>query len=356
MYAAALERPQFPVLIRESGGSGEAFRHSRDAGYGLLLSRKEIVIELLRHFVGEEWVRQLDEHMLTRVGRSFVPAAFYSQEEDWLYRVRLKDAEAFIYLRIVPQSNADGRLPFRLLHAMTGIWQEVVRPDDSEGGGDSFRLPAIVPIVLYNGWRPWMVSLSFRGIVRGQEWFANGQGLLDFEYRMIDVNRCSKRELLQTPGVLAGVFLMEQSRDEQEVFRHLRLLTGSMRQWNEPAFRLFWQWLYTVMDRALPEEEREEIRRLFGQAEPEGVEALISNVERVLKHAMLKRRMQAYAEGMEAGLAEGREAGKAEGLATGRLEGKQEVARNMLQQGMSLEQVRLLTGLPTETLVRLNIR
>ena len=50
-------------------------------------------------------------------------------------------------------------------------------------------------------------------------------------------------------------------------------------------------------------------------------------------------------EGMEEGKAEGRAEGRAEGKAEGRAEEKNDIARKMLANGLSIEQIALITGL-----------
>ena len=58
-------------------------------------------------------------------------------------------------------------------------------------------------------------------------------------------------------------------------------------------------------------------------------------------------------EGMEEGRAEGRAEGKAEGRAEGRAEEKNNIARKMLANGLSIEQIALITGLTEQEIKRL---
>jgi len=61
---------------------------------------------------------------------------------------------------------------------------------------------------------------------------------------------------------------------------------------------------------------------------------------------------QGRAEGRAEGLAEGMEKGLTEGMEKGKVEGEKrkqlEIARNMKQAGMPVEQITLFTGLPAE--------
>lgn len=60
-----------------------------------------------------------------------------------------------------------------------------------------------------------------------------------------------------------------------------------------------------------------------------------------LEDSMMEGRIRGLAEGRKAG----REEGRAEGRAEGRTEGRVEVAKRMLERGMSVEDVRDLTGM-----------
>lgn len=162
-------------------------------------------------------------------------------------------------------------------------------------------------------------------------------GLLDFSYTLIDVNRCGKLELLKLSSVIAAVFLMEQSRQEREIVKHLWLLSENIMSWTPMQIRQFNQWVDVFIGRDLPELEREDLHRVLEHNNPEEVEQMISNLERVMKEARWKHRME----------------GKQEGMKEGLQEGKLEIARRMLQQGMSTEQIKALTELTDEQLNRL---
>jgi predicted transposase YdaD len=59
-----------------------------DHGYKLVFSHPEVVRDLLRGFVREDWVRRLDFDTLERVGSSFVAEDLRGRENDVLWRAR----------------------------------------------------------------------------------------------------------------------------------------------------------------------------------------------------------------------------------------------------------------------------
>lgn len=67
-----------------------------------------------------------------------------------------------------------------------------------------------------------------------------------------NVNRCGKLELLKLHSVISAVFLMEQSRKQQEIVKHLRLLSEHIKGWTPLQCRQFVQWVEVFLGRDLP--------------------------------------------------------------------------------------------------------
>lgn len=88
---------------------------------------------------------------------------------------------------------------------MIEIWREVLKGVSKEEiKKKDFKLPAIVPIVTYNGKDKWSVPLTFKEKITKYELF--GDKLLDFEYVLLDVNRYDKEMLLQKESISSAIF------------------------------------------------------------------------------------------------------------------------------------------------------
>ena len=76
------------------------------------------------------------------------------------------------YVLLELQSTVDHLMPFRLLLYMVEIWRDIYNNTPAgERERKGFRLPAIVPAVLYNGRRSWTACRSFREYQAGHERF-----------------------------------------------------------------------------------------------------------------------------------------------------------------------------------------
>ncbi|HYH03052.1 MAG TPA: Rpn family recombination-promoting nuclease/putative transposase [Bacillota bacterium] len=153
-----------------------------DKGYKDLLSYKEIFFELLDSFVDQGWVSQIDrEQELVRIDKEFVSPEFKEQEADLVYQLKFKGEDVIFYLLMELQSKVDFQMPYRLLQYMMGVWEEKLKnTGDNEKKQKRFKLPVIVPIVLYNGKLKWTAKRSFKETLAKSKLF--GEYVVDFKY------------------------------------------------------------------------------------------------------------------------------------------------------------------------------
>jgi hypothetical protein len=159
-----------------------------DRGYKTLLASEEIFLELLQSFVDMGWVSQIVPDALTKMDTTYILQDFTEKEADLVYRLKLQEQDIIFYILLELQSTVDFQMPYRLLTYMTGIWRDVLKnTDPKEAERKDFRLPSIVPIVLYNSKERWTACRQFRQVLAASELF--GEHVVDFKYILIDVNR-----------------------------------------------------------------------------------------------------------------------------------------------------------------------
>ncbi len=78
----------------------------------------------------------------------------------------------------------------------------------------SFKLPAVVPIVLYNGAEPWTASRNLRDCIVDGDLF--GKSIIDFEYILVDVKNYTKEDLVEQGDAISAVFLLDQKTEPEE--------------------------------------------------------------------------------------------------------------------------------------------
>ncbi|MDF2670670.1 MAG: hypothetical protein K0R67_2976, partial [Paenibacillus sp.] len=160
------------------------------------------------------------EMNVQEITNSFVLQDFKRKEADLVYQVKLNGQDVVFYLLLEMQSNVDFRMPYRLLLYQVEIWRYLLQNQEKDKAKrKDFRLPAIVPIVLYNGKRPWTASRQFRKLLANEQMF--GSELINFEYLLIDVVRYTEDELLSLSNTIGSVFLLDQTENQEQLLYRL---------------------------------------------------------------------------------------------------------------------------------------
>ncbi|NMB40909.1 MAG: transposase [Firmicutes bacterium] len=307
-----------------------------DTGYKFLLASKKAFRQLIRSFVKVGWADQIDEANLVRIDKSFVLQDFKNKEADLIYRARLKNRDIIFYILMELQSTVDFLIPYRLLLYMNEIWRDIFKNIPSkEAERKDFRLPVIIPIVLYNGQPKWTVPLNFKETLNGYELF--NEHVLDFQYILINVRTYDEEELLRLSGVIGAVFLVDQATNFEEIIENLKKLVETIKKMEPEEYRLFIAWAENILTHGLSPEKKEEITSILKKTRAEEVEEMISNVERVIKKSL----EDAKIEGMEQGIVKGIE------------KGMEKVAKQMLSDGEEIAKIMRYTGLSKENIERL---
>ncbi len=125
-----------------------------DTGYAHLFSQPRMVQDLLRGFLPEEWVGWLDPATLERRDGGCHP----ERESPLIWRLRWQGGSDWIYLLLRPQGEPDPFTALRLELDRGLLYHALLR----RRRGISARLPAVLPVVLYNGETRWTAPLDAR--------------------------------------------------------------------------------------------------------------------------------------------------------------------------------------------------
>ncbi|MDN5301040.1 MAG: hypothetical protein PWQ60_554 [Thermoanaerobacteraceae bacterium] len=323
-------------IDNQENTSEKPLHNKYDKGYKFLLSSKRVFLELVKSFINQEWVEQIDENKIEKMDKSFILPDFDEKEADIIYKLKIENKEVIFYILLELQSTVDFQMPYRLLLYMVEIWRSILKDlPKTETERKDFRLPAIIPIVLYNGENNWTVSMNFRKILNGYEIFK--QHVLDFEYILIDVNRYSEEELMGLSNLIGAVFLIDQKADIEKLKQRLQKLIDVLKKLSPEEFLLFKTWLKRVIVRGLPEKEKRGLSEVIEESEE--VDEMIYNLERALQEEFQKREIIGMEKGMEKGM----------------LEAKLEIARKLINKGRKVDEIIEITGLSEEEILKLQV-
>ena len=222
-----------------------------DSGYKLLFSHPQMVEELLRGFVRESWVSTLDFTTLERVGSSFVSDDLRERHSDMVWRLRWSGPEPgwfYVYLLVEFQSTPDPFMAVRLLGYVALLLADLVRKGTATTASG---LPAVLPLVLYNGGRPWNVPLDLASLFQAAP--PGAERLLpQLTYLLIDESRLGDRDLDLPANRVATLFRLETCAPS-DLPRWTAQLAALLPQGKEDRLRQdMTEWLLHLLHRLMP--------------------------------------------------------------------------------------------------------
>ena len=312
-----------------------------DKGYGQLLANTKTFLQLIQTFIAEDWVKEINERDLIKVDKTYVLQDFEYKEADLVYRLKTKDKDIIFYVLLEMQSKVDHLMPYRLLLYMVEIWRDIFNnTPKKERERKNFRLPAIIPAVLYNGAHNWTAVLDFKEMQANYQQFE--KHLLNFRYILFDVNRYSEKELHQASNLISTIFTLDRKiKKPQELTEKLRLVASVLKNMHSDEFRQFVTWFKNVLKPRMPTALQEKLEQTITKINHWEVEEMISNIEISLQEMQEQALIKGELRGLEKGELRGME------------KNALKVARKMLLKGMPLDTIVELTELSQEEVLKL---
>ena len=295
-------------------------RHPKrhDRSHRLLFSHRRMMEDLLRGFIDQPWIAELDFSTLHRLPSDYVTGELGDLDErigDVVWQVRRLHTEgevwSFVFLVLEFQSTCVEEMALRILVYVGLFYQRWLKERPGHGLRRGEKLPPVLPIVIYNGEATYTAPLDMAELV------ADGPEELQayrpsLRYLLIDERRLSVESLAGLKNVAAMLFrldLCDRPEDLVPILEELRFLE------DRELKRDLALWLRKVL---LPE-------RLPGESVPEAED--LDTFKTVLEERMETWTERWKREGFEAGLNEGRR----KGLQEGRQEGELVVLERLLE-------------------------
>ena len=331
-----------------------------DSGYKKLFSNRTIFRQLIETFVNQEWVHSLDFDTCEPLDKSFISEHYKETESDLIYKVQFQDREVYIYILIEFQSTVDPFMALRVLNYITNFYMDFLVNNRSVK-----KLPAVFPIVLYNGEARWTAPVNLSELI--EQTPPLGAFGLDFQYFLIAENRYSQEALLNIRNIVSTLFLAESYYDVDVL--EVELLNLFSSESDKQAVSLFLNWFRQLAFHGRLESEDYESLETIYRTEEEVKTMLVTALERereqIFQNGLLEGKQEGLLEGKQEGLLEGEQKGKREGLLEGEQKGKREgllegeqkgrieTAKVMLAKEMEMTLISEITNLPETQLLQL---
>ena len=294
-------------------------RKDYDSAYKYLFSNKRLFHQFLTQFIDESFTRNIKLEDIEQVDRSFVSDEFLKRESDIIYRVKLEKREVYIYVLLEFQSTVDKSIPVRMLLYILQLYDQLFR--NSRKG----KLPAVFPIILYNGSEKWTVPRDVATLIEAS---IPGKYIPTFQYYAVIEKEVPDRVLKRVKGLVSAIIYLEKQGDEKSLGQAIETVIELIAEEQPEQLRMFSNWVNRMFGKALSEKETERITELTE------VKSMLAQLAEDIE----KR-------GEERGIMLGKERGEAQKA--------REDARRMKAKGYPVEDIVEITGLSADEVDKL---
>ena len=280
-----------------------------DKSFKFILSNKGEMSDFLKHFLNLD----VESKMLEEQKTNFINEYFVKRESDIIYKIKDNN----IYFLIEHQSTSDRNMPERILTYSL----EIIRGMRKNQNEKAKFL--VIPIVLYTGKREWKVATNYSSMQIIEEKYKDF--IIRQEYKLIDVNKYKKSDLIRKNTKMSSMLLIEKCRTKEELIDTLMELIIH----TESQDRI--EWLEKIVEYILPD--------LLGEAKHE-VLRILKGKERshmsdewfeTIKRNEIKKENRLRREGEKKGEKIGEKRGEEKGKKEGRRESLLEIIKNMIR-------------------------
>ncbi|MBX4262363.1 Rpn family recombination-promoting nuclease/putative transposase [Clostridium estertheticum] len=251
-----------------------------DKSYKDLFSTNDAFLSFVNTFIQGEWVDKLEKDKLILVDKSYILSDYEELESDIVYNATIGEQNIIFYVLLELQSSVDHSMPIRLLMYMVELWREILRNSEKkEIKRKSYRLPAIVPIVLYNGTKKWTCARNFKDIINESQLF--GDNILDFKYILVDINSYSKEYLYEFKNIAAAIFLLDQDINAMEFLERLKNIVINFSNLTSEEKLLLKGWIKNTTNSNEIYNMNELVDNIFNENKKEEVEIMVSNASNI---------------------------------------------------------------------------
>ena len=277
----------------------------------MVLDQKEEAVK----FINKTLKLNIKKEEIEKYNSSFISKTFQNKEADIVYKIKDKN----IFFLIEHQSKIDYSMLFRLLEYEVAIIRSAI--DKSKIKNKSYKIPLVMPIVLYTGKQKWNAN---KYLEKSQEKI-QGLNIKIGNYSLVDINNYTEKELLEDNKFISKMMLIEKSKNTEEIAETLeKIISKTQKEDKELLKRIIEIFLEEKIG---IQKSTELIRKL----ESEG-DSMLAIVD------MIRKENQMYID-------MGRKEGKKEGKIEGKTETIKEIVNKMLRKNLPEKTIIEITGI-----------
>ncbi len=174
-----------------------------------------MVAQLLREFVEDPWVGELDLDEMQRVNARFHGRAGRRRDSDVIWRIPMRaGGDAYLLLLLEFQSKIDRFMAVRVMVYAGLLWQQLVQEKRLTPDG---RLPPVFPVVIYNGDPRWHAPDALAPLIALPEGSPLWQWQPGMRHRVIDEGAFAAADLAGRDTLAALLFRLENAPEPEQI-------------------------------------------------------------------------------------------------------------------------------------------
>ena len=214
-------------------------------------------------------------------------------------------------------------MPFRLLEYEVAIIRSAL--DKSKIKNKSYKIPLVMPIVLYTGKQKWNAN---KYLEKSQEKI-QGLNIKIGNYSLVDINNYTEKELLEDNTFISKMMLIEKSKNTEEIAETLEKIINRIQKEDKELLKSI---IEIILEEKLGITKSTELIRKLGKKS----DSMLAVVD------MIRKENQMY---IDMGRKEGKKEGKKEGEKTGKMQKLKEIVLNMIEENLPNETIMKVTGI-----------
>ena len=276
----------------------------------------------LRHFLNIN----IEPNSLEKYNSAFITEDYKNRRSDIVYKVKNEP----IYIFLEHQSSVDYSMSYRIWEYYNLILRDTV--DLNKVKNKDYKLPAIIPILLYTGNSKW----DFEPDLKSKQ-YDNPfkKDILDFKYYFVNIFVYSIEELLNINSMVSYLIATDKCKSRNELLDVLEKLSNIANDSNRKnSIRRLIIYIYKDF---LDDNERNNLLKKF----KEGDDVTMKYAWDYVKEDIAREKAR--------NIKEGREEGRKEGL----FDALRSVIIKMLENGESIEKIKLYSGYSKEEIEKI---
>ena len=198
-------------------------RQTRDVNNRNILKDPLLCSQFLKNFVDQDLFRELKPEDIADESEKYQAYLGITFETDTVKRIRMpcqKENMPFYLISLIDhKSQVDYNVSMQLLRYMVCIWNEYGKELESQSQGDTrnkgFRYPPILPVVYYEGKKPWTADLHLRDRILMNEFFE--AYVPDFTYKVVRCHDYTNGELLDLEDEMSLLMLLGKVQTPEDI-------------------------------------------------------------------------------------------------------------------------------------------